>query len=278
MIGSSTARAPGRALSRAALVGAAVLTLAPAPACADDPAVALAPHKAIYPLELKKVNTESKIVAASGAIYYEMADGCRDWRTKYILILRLTRADKVEVVSRTEFDSVESKPGRRYSFKSRTLINDSLSETREGRATLGGPRKSGTAAYSLPNQFRVPLPAGTLFPNQHTIELVRKARAGETTFWAPLFDGADEGKVSGVNALILSKAEPTRGRSPLLTAPGWRFRLSYFDLKKGEQKPNYQMLAVIRDNGVTETVELDYDDFVLEGRASRIERLPKARC
>jgi hypothetical protein len=38
------------------------------------------------------------------------------------------------------------------------------------------------------------------------------------------------------------------------------------------------MLAVIRDNGVTETVELDYDDFVLEGRASRIERLPKARC
>lgn len=257
---------------------AATALLLGAGAAQGEGAVELAPHKAIYPLTLKKVDTSSKIVAASGAIYYEMADGCRAWRTKYILILRLTREDKTEVISRTEFDSSESKSGRAYSFKSKTLTNGRVSETSEGGATLAGAGQGGTAVYTAPTQKRVPLPKGVLFPNQHTIQLIQQARADERIFWAQIFDGSDDGKVSGVNALILGKAAPSAQGSPLLAVPGWRFRISYFDMKKGEQKPTYNMLAIIRDNGVTETVELDYDDFVLQGRATAIEMLPQAKC
>lgn len=267
-----------RALATVALLGAACLAFGTSPVRAENGRVDLAPHKAIYPLTLKKVDTASKIVAATGAIYYEMADGCRDWRTRYILILRLTRENRTEVETRTEFESTESKSGRSFSFESKTLTNGRLSASREGKATLAGPGQGGTAVYRLPNQTTVPLPAGVLLPNRHSIEMIRKARAGETIFWAQIFDGSDDGKASGVNTLILGKAAPNRRASPLFATPGWRFRLSYFDLKRGEQKPTYKMLSIIRDNGVTETVELDYDDFVLEGHAKHIEPLPRPTC
>lgn len=261
-----------------ALLPAALVALLPVAAAVADSPVRLAPHKAIYPLTMKKVDTSSKIIGATGAIYYEMADACRSWRTKYILVLRLIRENKSEVVTRTEFNSTENKSGLRYRFASRTTTNGQLSQTREGSAVLKGPGQAGSATYVVPNRTNVALPAGVMFPNRHTIEMVGKARAGERIFWALIFDGSDEGKVSGANALILGTAPPTKGASPLFDAPGWKIRLSYFDMKRGEQKPTYKMHAVIRDNGVTETVELDYDDFVLEGRAKHIEMLPEARC
>ncbi len=268
-------------MSRLGLISGFWLLLAPAAAIAVEPAelaLRLQPHRVIYSLVLKTLDTTGGVVDARGAISYEFAETCDGWTTKHTFRLGLTRQDSNEKMVRTDYTSWESKDGLNFRFTTRTLTDGQETENRSGRATLdshGGPGRAIVEGKGARKD--IALPRNTTFPTWHTLVVLAGARNGEPIIWRHMFDGSNEGKITGIHVVI--KDEVPAQRAALFDQPGWRFRASYFDPPQADKNvPTYRIIMTITEGGVTTAMVLDYDDFELESKVERIEPLPRARC
>ncbi len=134
--------------------------------------------------------------------------------------------------------------------------------------------------WTRPGRRVLALKPGTTFPTLHTLDLLRRARAGQKIFWHKVFDGSDELKTFGVSTVVTAALGLDKRFSgqPLLHRPGWRVRISYFDPKAGKSRPDYAIVMDLKDNGVTANLSLHYSGFSLNGALRKLEALPVARC
>jgi hypothetical protein len=131
----------------------------------------------------------------------------------------------------------------------------------------------------VPEDRTETLPAGAVFPTEHTELLLERAAAGERLFTRTVFDGATEDGTMLVNAVFAGPLEvSTEPEQPLANAPGWRVRLAFFPLDKATASPEYEVGLELQKNGIARAVELDYGDFTIEGSLDRVERLPDPGC
>ena len=240
-----------------------------------------APHKAIYALSIDRIEAAADLAHADGAIYYEIRETCTDWRMRQRFRLRLTRNDREAVESETDSVLVEARDGRRLAFEVVTRSDGTVTERQSGVATLG--RVGGTGAVELrePRPARIDLPAGTVFPTWHYLNVVRAAERGRRTIWSNIFDGSDEGgRYSGVNVVVL-KRNPSPGKTesrPLLQRPGWLMRVAYFAPEHADGSPTYSFRVHMTDNGIARDMLLDYGSFTLTGTLKALEPLDRPDC
>ncbi len=231
-----------------------------------DLASRLQPHRVLYSLNLRTLATTGGVVDARGAISYEFAEACDGWTTKHTFRLGLTRQDSNEKVIRTDYTSWESKDGLHFRFTTRTLTDGQETENRSGRATLDAPGGPGRAIVEGKGVRKdIALPPNTTFPTWHTLIVLAGARNGETSIWRQLFDGSNEGKITGIHAVI--KDEVPAQNAALFDQPGWRFRASYFDPPQADKTvATYRIDMTVTEGGVTTAMKLDYDDYEHESK------------
>jgi hypothetical protein len=89
------------------------------------------------------------------------------------------------------------------------------------------------------------LPPGTIFPTEHTLLLIDRAKVGEKSFAKPVFDGATLDGAMEINGGS-ARAPPIRRRRPglareLLSGGSWRVRMAFFrlDTQRGTE-PEYE--------------------------------------
>jgi hypothetical protein len=258
----------------ASLILVAVLA---APATAQ-----VASHRAAYKLSLGN-GKSSGITTLDGAMTIDWHEACEGWTISQRMRFELVDEDGQSVDNDISFSSWEAKDGINYRFTLRTTRNGEISEELRGHAELDGKGKGGKAVFTEPEGEVIELPPGTIFPTEHSIQLIQKAIAGEKIFSRQVFDGATLDGALEINALITGKVAPEKLGSAkiaadLLKGPSWRVRMAFFKLEEQAAEPEYETSLHLLDNGVGLDFVFDYKDFSIKAQLEQLEALPKPRC
>ena len=183
------------------------------------------------------------------------------------------------------------RPGRAATPKSfssaRKISSTKLVDTVDGHAEHG----TGATAVSLvkPKERALDLDAGVVFPTQQMVRVIEAARAEKTILDFPVYDGSDNGdKVYNTLTVIGRELAPAERKhadaasdEPKLAAVArWPVTVSYFDkskkTKSGEETPVYAINFELYENGISRTLSLDYNEFVVTGKLTSLEiKAPK---
>lgn len=253
----------------------------PAAAAGPGPAADLLPHRAAYHLTLGDIDSSSPVIQAQGRLDFEWSDACDGWVVQQRFRVRMAYEDGLLADFGWTLSSWESKDGKRYRFFIRRFSGGNEIERVRGEATLGADG-TGRATFSEPEVREIALPAGTLFPTQHTIDVLAGAGAAESPLWRLVFDGSGDEGLFGVSA-ALSRSLPAGARtqiaSPLIAqVPSWRFNLAFFGIDESNAEPEQEQGLRLFANGVVDEMRLNYGDFILNGDLNRVEALPVPDC
>ena len=260
---------------------AAVALLLGLPAAAQ--AATIAPHKAIYALHLAEEQQRFGGVSdARGKLEFDWEDVCDGWAVRQRTHVIVTHRDGSEAAFGWTLNAWEAKDGLSYRFFLRRLFATGESEEIRGTATLSGPGGAGEAVYQQPEGRRIPLPAGTVFPTEHSLQVIDAVQGGALPFWREVFDGSGEEGLFGINVALARAIEPgspTSLDSPLLVdVPSWQVGIAYFGMGEEASEPEYEQEMRLFANGVVDELLLDYGDFTLDARLADLQDSPAPDC
>lgn len=265
------------------------------------PSVNFAPHEAVYTLRLDQNRPNSQVMRADGKLTFTLTDACDGWTTdqKLEIAFVYTMGQQTKLVVTTS--SWEAKDGSSYTFSSRTMNNGRQSEAFRGKATLTA--SGGQAVYSQPNGKIVKIPAGAIFPNQHSMLIIQAALDGKKVQNQLVFDGTDNKAQSDVSvflgkpvALDDDKSVPNDLRLiPLLQGKATPTHLAFYALQDttakdkdgnspdvadetGASTPDYELKLDLLANSVARGMTIDYGSFSMRGTMASLKALDTSTC
>ncbi len=281
MIVGSRLGLPGLVL--AAVMGGTAVAAAAAPAT-------LMPHRATYNISLVDARSGAGVSELSGRMVYELTgSACEGYTQNMRFVTRTTNQEGSVSLSDLRSSSWEDAAGERFRFKSSQYRNDALADQTIGEATRRKRPAEVRVELSKPKRKVVKLPLDTMFPIQHSMNLLQAARDGKSVFATNLFDASEKGdKVYVTNAFIGKRLEPGYNNSlpkvseagSLDALPAWPVAMSYFerDGAKEDAVPSYELAFVFFDNGVSRRIRIDYGDFSIRGDLKDLVMLDAGKC
>ena len=238
-------------------------------------------HRASYRLSFDRARDNSNIAFAQGGMSFEVLDACDGWTTSQRLTLEISDRDGQRIETMSDYNTYESKDGRRLRFSMTQTSQGAVSSRIVGEATLEADG-SGVVRYEQPTAREVRLPPGTLLPMMHTIRAIDAARNGQRLLVAPLMDGTNEEGAQDSTTLMLSwdGNGPAEPRFPTLAnQSSARMRIAFFDRDQQSQSggaaaPEYEVGLRYFANGVADDMKMEFGEFSLNGRMETLEALP----
>jgi hypothetical protein len=251
---------------------------------------ALAAHRAVYDIKLATRGDGGSVSRAEGRIVYEFTgSACAGFSTQYRFVTRFQPQSGPERLSDLRTSSFEDGAGTSYDFFNQSFLNQVLTEESRGRAN----RKDGSIAVDLvkPKTDKVTVSGDALFPTQHLAALIEAAKRGDQVVNLKLYDGTDTGTKVTLASTVIGKElaantvpddEPSAAAAELKGLRSWPMTVSYFDADKpqgsGEAVPDYQLAFVVYETGVTRHLQLNFNEFVLDGRLSTFTPIAEKPC
>jgi EipB-like len=267
-------------LSMAALAVAAV-AFGPAKVAA---AVPFLPHQALYELSLLKTRGSSPINSARGRILYNFSgNACEGYTSEFRQVSELDVGEGKITLSDLRSTAWEDGAGKSYHFKIDSRMNDAESSPIDGVAERNGDKI--TVKLKQPAAKTFTLDGSTVFPTEQIHRIVAAAREGKSVLELSVYDGSDNGeKVYNTLTVIGQPVAPDKAvASPdaatqsdqMKAMTRWPVTVSYYDREakkaEGEQTPVYAMSFELYENGVSRSLVLDYNDFVIAGGLSKFD-------
>lgn len=267
------------AVTAGALLAATPVLAQPAATSMAAVAAKIQPHRAIYAMSLGSARNGSKVSDVRGRMMFEWADACDGWTTEQRFQLRFVYSEGDDMAMNTNYTTWEAKNGLRYRFNVRKLVNGELDEEVRGEANLQADG-AGTAQFTKPEPQEMELPAGTMFPTAHTLAILDHAERNEPFFARTIFDGSDAEGPTEVSTVAGKPGAPKEsGKDPLLKVEkSWPVRMAFFPLQSDSAQPEYEMSLRLLENGIAESMQIDYGDFTVNAVLEKIEALPKSGC
>lgn len=267
------------AVSAGALFAASPALAQPAATSLAAVAAKIQPHRAIYAMSLGSARNGSKVSDVRGRMMFEWADACDGWTTEQRFQLRFVYSEGEDMAMNTNYTTWEAKNGLRYRFNVRKLVNGEVDEEVRGEANLseGG---AGSAQFTKPDPQEMELPAGTMFPTAHTLAILDHADRKEPFFTRTIFDGSDAEGPTEVSTVVGKPGTPKdSAKDPLLkVGKAWPVRMAFFPVQSDSAQPEYEMSLHLLENGIAESMQIDYGDFTVNAVLEKIEALPKSGC
>ncbi|CBS87098.1 cell envelope integrity EipB family protein [Azospirillum lipoferum] len=262
-----------------ALLAATPVLAQPAATSMAAVAAKIQPHRAIYAMSLGSARNGSKVSDVRGRMMFEWADACDGWTTEQRFQLRFVYSEGDDMAMNTNYTTWEAKNGLRYRFNVRKLVNGELDEEVRGEANLQADG-AGSAQFTKPEPQEMELPAGTMFPTAHTLAILDHAERNEPFFTRTIFDGSDAEGPTEVSTVAGKPGAPKEaGKDPLLkVGKSWPVRMAFFPLQSDSAQPEYEMSLRLLENGIAESMQIDYGDFTVNAVLEKIEALPKSGC
>jgi hypothetical protein len=236
-------------------------------------AVPLVQHRAVYDLKLSDSSDSSGITGISGRMVYEIrGSACEGYtvRFRYVTQSVTREASQITDQQTTTFEDAE---GKSFSFVTKSYTDQNLDKELRGNATRepSGVKiqidKPETKSFDL---------QPTQFPTQHLVDLIHRAKTGETFYETSIFDGSEDADKAMTTTVVVGKQTTTANSDPefkalhaLGTEKFWPVDIAYFDETSedgGEDTPEYRISFKLYENGLTRDLEMDYGDFVIRGQ------------
>ncbi|MBL8708767.1 MAG: DUF1849 family protein [Rhodospirillaceae bacterium] len=244
------------------------------PAAAD-----LLPHRVVYTLTL---GSSGAVGRGDGLMSFEVKDVCDGWAMDLKAELNLATEDGE--VHRLGWSQVswEAKDGTRYRYFSRELTDTEETARRRGEARRESIDAPATVTADLPQKAEFELPAGVMFPLQHTIALIEADAAGKPYLLVNLFDGS-----IGDHAVELGAALSRGGKD--WTQPGkdvpelrglhsFPVALAFYMGESPEGLPDTEQRMRLYENGVVGQLDFAFGDINVQARIDDFKALPPEDC
>lgn len=279
-------------LALGVLAVAVPLATAPAAVAVEPGApVRLQPHRAVYDLSLEKTGAATSVASVNGRIVYElMGSTCEGYAQNMRFVTETTNTEGQGQVSDLRTSSFEDAAARRMKFSSSTYGNDQLVDQTQGvAAKTGNGTKTLAIDIAKPAKKKASIADEALFPIEHSMAIIRHARAGNRTFGANLYDGAEGGEKyyftssfigppsSGKVANTLAEVAKSDKLAGLASYP---VSIAYFkpETRNLDAVPLYEMRFRFFDNGITADLMIDHGDYALKGELKELTLLDDNPC
>ncbi len=248
----------------------------------------IAPHRAVYDMQLESAQERAGIRDARGRLAVEIAaTGCEGWTVNVRFVNQFTLRRGTTSLLDIQNSSYEATDGTLMQFFTREYVNNKLQQEAKGVARASDT--GGDVKMTKPKEESFTLPANTAFPISHTVRLLKLAREGQLLDEVSLYEGSAEQKVFTANSTIGKKKaggerkfrKEGKHQEPLKSVGSWPVSVSYYDPAKkgdGEETPSHQMTFALFDNGVTGDMTIDYGDFKMKGALTHLEMLDDPGC
>ncbi len=237
----------------------------------------IAPHRAIYQLDLASARMGSQVSDVGGQMLFVWEDSCDGWTVEQRYRTNYVFAEGGQVEQRMTYATWESKDGRDFNFSVRNVTGNLTDEEVRGIASFTG-EGPGTVEFRMPENREERLPSGTLFPTAHTLRLLDEAEAGQRFFIAMLFDGTEVDGLNEISAVIGDLQPAVSAENALLERPSWPVQLAFFSLAEPTSEPTYEMSVTLYDNGIVDGMLIDYGDFVVRATLLELEPVEAPDC
>jgi hypothetical protein len=235
-------------------------------------AAPLAQHRAVYDLALEDASERSGITGISGRMVYEIrGSACEGYTVRFRYV---TKSDTRETSQITDQQTTtfEEADGHSFSFATKTYTDQNLDKELRGSAS----REDGGIEVEIerPERKTIELPT-TQFPTQHLVDLIERAKRGQTLYETTIFDGSEDADKVMITTVVVGKPAGAERADPEMKVletmseqKFWPVDIAYFDgdAKGGEDTPEYRISFKLYENGLTRDLEMDYGDFVITGK------------
>lgn len=240
----------------------------------------LVSHRAFYTLSVARFDPRNYRNGVAGGLSLEFVHACDGYVLNQRFVIETSTEDGA-VLTNMVLNSWESLDGQRFRFKMKDEVNGDLEQELNGEAKLNS-RTGGEVKFTLPEDTDLTLPAGTLFPTDHTVRLLALARSGGNWLQASVYDGASSDAYSEVGGFIGGEMPVETGEKPIL-APlkgqrSWHIRLAYFTSDKQADTPDYEIAYRLYENGVADDIVFDYGDWAIRASLKVLELKPRDAC
>ena len=248
------------------------------------------PHQALYELSLVK-SRGSGIDNARGRILYTFTgNACEGYTSEFRQVSELQSGEDKVTLSDLRSTSWEDADGKSYRFKIDSRMNDTDSNPVDGVAERTGDHV--TVKLKQPQAKTFTLDGSTVFPTQQIQRIIEAARAGKSVLELTVYDGSDNGeKVYNTLSVIgqpipgdkvIAAPDPSTTSEAMKSLTRWPVTVSYYDHDTkptdGEQTPVYAMSFELYENGVSRSLMLDYNDFVVSGVLGKFDVKDSKPC
>ncbi|MBD9372396.1 cell envelope integrity EipB family protein [Rhizobium sp. ARZ01] len=245
--------------------------------------IGLAPHRAVYDLQLKDASERSGIAGMYGRMVYEFnGNACEGYTVSFRFVTQVNTGEETRLTDQ-QTTTYEDLKNRSFRFLTRSFTDEKLDKEVRGNAH---DDKSGVnVELTSPDTRAVDL-ADSVFPTEHMLAVIDRARKGEKFFEARIFDGSDSGDKTLMTTTILGKKEMPEAGDPDAAKAGsfakqeyWPVTIAYYnDDNTGDALPVYRMSFKLYENGITRDLTMDYGDFVLTGKLANLEVFKAPEC
>lgn len=245
---------------------------------------ALAPHKAVYDIEMTARRSSSQVLNIHGQMYFALQPSCEAWSTDHRFNLYYEYADSPPMQITSDFTTYEPLDGKSFDFNSRRKRDGELYQELRGTALRDNDGLV-HVTYTAPDGLTFEMPKEGLFPMAHTARMMDSIRGGGKVYSAVVFDGSDEEGPIEINTIVgkpmtvseSMKADPAIDQS-LLNSPARKVRMAFFPVADDNPAADYEMDIVVHDNGVISDMAVDYGEFSVSQKLVALEKVNAPAC
>lgn len=243
----------------------------------------LVPHRAVYEIQLKQASERSGIEGMRGRMVYEFnGSECEGYTTNFRFVTRIDTGEQIRVTDQQSM-TFENLATGKFRFETKSFTDDQMDKDVSGAAADENGKVKILIEQPEPRALEL---ADSRFPAEHMLEVIENARKGKSLFEARIFDGSEDGDKSYLTTTIVGPArQPTsvegadKSTGPLAGQAYWPVSIAYFDEKaSGDLLPIYTQSFKLYENGISRDLMLDYGDFVLTGKLTKLEVLGSGDC
>lgn len=251
-------------------------------------ASAVAPHRAVYDLQLLRTTQGANVGSVTGRMAYEVSGSeCDGWTVSFRLVNRFDYKEGSPRIFDTQSSSWETGDGKTMTYTEKEFV-DNKQENEKRVSVVRADRNSvGEVSITLPKEKKTSISAETVFPMRHQLRLMDAAAKGEIRDVSLVYDGSDDEKTvraistigKKVNAGEAKKDKDNAQAAPLQSLPSWPVAIGYYStIEDNAETPLYQINFDMYENGVSTSLVMDYGSFALSGKLTHLELLKAESC
>ncbi|HEV7246819.1 MAG TPA: cell envelope integrity EipB family protein [Shinella sp.] len=247
------------------------------------PATGLAPHRAVYDLQLKDATERSGIAGMYGRMVYEFnGSPCDGYTVSFRFVTQVNTGEETRLTDQQTTTYEDLKNGS-FRFLTRSFTDEKLDKEVRGSAR---EQKQGVSVdLTAPDTRQVEL-AASRFPTEHMLEVIDHAKKGDRFFESRIFDGSDAGDKTLLTTAVVGKKETPKPGDVDAAKAGdfskdafWPVSIAYYnDTSEGDALPVYRMSFKLYENGITRDLTMDYGEFSLTGKLAKLEMFKQQEC
>jgi hypothetical protein len=238
-------------------------------------AAELLPHRATFTLSLRPGGAPN-ILGVIGRIAFAYEAACDGAITRHAMHTLIRDAGGRVTDSRATMLLWERADGIEMTFETTATYDERPDAPFTGRALLsaGAP---GRVTYEVPGgTFQ--LRPGTVFPTEHSRDVLAAAMRGERMLTQDVFQGGGPTNYMTVTAAI-GDPLPADATDPALAGRrSWPVREAYYRPGGFNELPEHEFGFRLYEGGLIDALDLDFGPFRVTGKLVSLEMLSAPRC